>query len=123
MNEDPEIYVDEDNLDKGLIYRKLQFCPTYFVTGQIFRKIFRLKEVRFLTGQYGVGKTYSFILYNVLSEIIFRYRHKYFPNQKLPDLNSGIFSQIPKVFYWCVNKHQLYHDSTELNKIINRQFY
>ena len=69
LNEEVEIKVDEINEKDYLDYkfRKLQFCPTYFVTGQVFRQIFQLSEYRFLTGQYGAGKTYSFILYTLLS--------------------------------------------------------
>jgi hypothetical protein len=57
------------------MFKKLTFCPTYVITGQIFRKILEPERFQFLTGQYGVGKTYSFILYTLLSEMIFRYRH------------------------------------------------
>ena len=42
INEEVEIRVDETNEKDYLKYkfRKLQFCPTYIVTGQVFRQIF-----------------------------------------------------------------------------------
>ncbi len=70
-----------------------------------------------------MGKTYSFILYTLLSEIIFRYRHKYYPHEGILNLDSGIFDEIPKAFYWCVDKHLDFHKPTKLNRVINRHFY
>lgn len=30
---------------------------------------------------------------------------------------------IPKSFYWCINKDTNYHEPIELNKLLKRQFY
>ena len=125
LNEEVEIRVDEEN-EKNfskLKFRKLRFCPTYFVTGQIFRQVFKGSDFLLLTGQYGVGKTYSFILYTLLSEIIFRYRYKYHPNKLMTELPSGILSEIPKAFYWSVVKKSEYHDPIIFNNLIKRHFY
>ncbi len=40
LNEEVEIQVDDKDEDLDLKFRKLKFCPTYFITGQIFQRIF-----------------------------------------------------------------------------------
>ena len=83
-------------------FRKLSFVPTYIITGQIFRSIFEESNSNLLTGQYGVGKTYSFVLYKLLSEMIFRYRHqeRCSGNHDLPE---EINFKIPKAVYLSMN--------------------
>jgi hypothetical protein len=53
------------------LYKKIAFCPTYLITREIFKKIIIEKNYCLLTGVSGVGKTYSFILYKILSEMVF----------------------------------------------------
>jgi hypothetical protein len=66
--------MSKDEIEQSY-FRKLRFCPTYVVTGQIFRAIKESPNFLLLTGQYWVGKTYSFILYRLISEIIYNYKH------------------------------------------------
>jgi S-adenosylhomocysteine hydrolase len=57
-----------------------------------------------VTGQYGVGKSWSFLLYFLLVDKIFRYRHKYCKN--INDLPKEIDRTIPKIVYYSMDKDQ-----------------
>ncbi len=54
------------------------------------------------TGQFGCGKTYSLILYRMLSDLIFKYKFLYTNNtDDIRDPN--IDYKLPKVVYWSIN--------------------
>jgi hypothetical protein len=105
----------------SLEFRKLKFCPTYLITGQIFRQIFSSTDYQLLKGPSGVGKTYSLILYTLLSEIIFRYRHNYC--KRMTDLPIEINSELPKAFYWFADMNSEIYSESALNSLIKRRFY
>jgi hypothetical protein len=84
-------------------YKKLKFCPTYMTTGQVFRSLMFGQNTLLVTGHYGIGKTYSFVLYRLLSDIIFRYKHNYTKDPVKPESESEIDFELPKVVYWSTN--------------------
>lgn len=101
----------------------MKFCPTYMVTGQVFRSIYDgSSNFQLLKGRYQIGKTYSMRLYVLLSEMIFRYRHKYC--KKMQDLPEGINRNLPKAFYWASNSLS-YHPSPAkiIEKLIEDNLY
>jgi hypothetical protein len=62
--------------------------PTYLITGNVFRNILGyneepLKISNLMQGQFGISKTYSFILYAQLSDMIVKYLMKY-PSTQIP---------------------------------------
>lgn len=106
-----KIYRTKEVVDRSFItknasvkYKKITFCPTYFTTSQVFRRILSSKKYLVLTGHFGIGKTYSFILYRVLSDMIYQYKHKY--NLNWPNYPPEIDFELPKVVYWNANLQQ-----------------
>jgi hypothetical protein len=49
------------------------------ITGQVFRMILECHGKNWVQGHYGVSKTFSFILYVILSNYVIDFRMKY-PN-------------------------------------------
>jgi hypothetical protein len=70
-----EIHLETVNKNNNSLYKKIVFCPTMLVTGQVFNEICFPKSSHIVSGQYGIGKTYAFILYKVLSDNIYSYYH------------------------------------------------
>jgi hypothetical protein len=107
LNEEVEVNAEEMEEEdlRELKFRKLKFCPTYLITGQIFNSILCQKNLDYLhVGPQGSGKSHSLLLYVLLSEIIFRYRHKYFKGE----IDNTNFSEdmnfnITKVIYWSMH--------------------
>jgi hypothetical protein len=74
------------------------FCPTRFVTTQIFKKI-RYEEANALfIGHYGISKSVSFMLYSILSNLIVEYKFKSFG--KKPTLLGAQIIPSRKIIYY-----------------------
>ena len=50
------------------------FCPTYLVTGKLFRQISSIQGVNWIQGHLGISKTFSCILYTLLSKYVIAYK-------------------------------------------------
>ena len=89
-------------------------------TGQVFRSLMFGQKTLLVTGHYGIGKTYSFVLYRLLSDIIFRYKHNYSKDPVKSESESEIDFKLPKVVYWSIN---LQSSERQVEKIILKQCY
>jgi hypothetical protein len=50
------------------------FIPTRFVTGNIFKEVYKRGRAVLLEGQYGISKTFSFVLFQQLSNYTVDYK-------------------------------------------------
>ena len=81
----------------------LMFCPTYQVAPKIFRQLLNDRTSFYLyVGKFGIGKSWSFILFKYLSDIMYFYRHYYCKNKKNP--HDKIDWSIPKIVYYTVHE-------------------
>ncbi len=50
------------------------FCPTHLTTGFIFQQILSRVAVTLISGHLGVSKTFSFILFHLLSSYVIKFK-------------------------------------------------
>ena len=55
-------------------FRKHVFNPTYLTTGFIFQRIMDCRIVNLMRGHYGISKTFSYMLFHLLSNYIIKFK-------------------------------------------------
>ena len=72
----------------------IAFCPTKMITGQVFRYILESCGANWMQGHLGISKTFSFILYIILSNYVIIFRMKY------PRDSQGLKMNVKKAVYY-----------------------
>ncbi len=83
--------------DLGNLYKKIVFCPTKMITGQVFNYILNANQSNWIYGISGISKTFSFILYILLSNYVIDFCMK-FPND-----HERQKMKVKKAFYWTLD--------------------
>lgn len=76
---------------------QIVFCPTRMITGQVFKYILNHRGPNWMQGHNGVSKTFSFILYVLLSNYVINFRMKY------PNDHEGLQMKVKKAVYWALD--------------------
>ncbi len=76
---------------------QIVFCPTRIITGEVFKYILNHRGPNWMQGHNGVSKTFSFILYVLLSNYVVYFRMKY------PNDQDGLKMKVKKAFYWTLD--------------------